>query len=1317
MRNHKNSIYLYLLMLFISISSEAAERTPDFVPSYSGGASSQSRLSPEMTHTPGELIVRLHPTATAVQLRALSKKLGAESVSPIFSPSTPGGQHPQLRRIYCIRFPMVWELEPLLQKFAQHTAIESVELNRLNRFCAETVPNDPRYPEQWNLKMLNLPKAWPIEQGSPEVTIAVVDSGIVSGHPEFRNQLWQNRNEIPDNGVDDDANGYIDDINGWDFSDAPTLPGQGDWTERDNTPEDETGHGSHVSGIIAAEANNGIGIAGIASGCRLMPLRAGFVSAAGAFLQNDDVAAAIVYAADNGAQVINMSWGDTVNAFIVQDAVAYAYHRGCVLVAASGNSAEAGSYYPAALKTVMSVASLEADRQLEGGSNFGASIDIAAPGAGILSIDLKEYKSRPGTSMAAAHVSGVAALLISANPTCTNTTVRQALTHTAQPLFLTPLVGAGLLDAYAALTEQIALTARIAAPQIRQDRKIAVFGSAGGNKFVKYWLEFGMSETPALWYPLGIPQTEPKFDAVLYEWDTTALAEGIYTLRLSVAAEDRKTVRDKVVVSIAHTLPRISKHEAGVWFSGNRVESVVIWQTDVLTLGEVEIFPATADYENQEGTSRSSELPSTTPIRVARTESVHRQHIAYLSEIGLPPGEYLYRLTAQNRTGLQQIDDNNGALYPITVVDAYIQPFHLSQVASVEHDLHPIAAEDMNRNGKLELIDMGTDADGSTVLQIFEANDDSTYKLIYKQVFSPSERLALARLWGTADTDGDGLLEILGNSSDGTFLLEQPALGEFPKEQIWKTTEIWGGTIVDGDADGNPEIFSRYRYNGIDAIGVYEADQDNSYRNTTVLENPTHGKNKIEATRFAVGDFDADGQMEILTGDSDAEMFIYENTGDNRYRHTWAGMLPEGIPILLAAGDLTGDGIPEFAVGAKVWTDKVDIPRQHWLFTIFTTDGNNTYRPIWQQRIRDLQDGALTIADANNDGQNELCIAVPPNFYLVQYDGVDFHPIWHHPASNTFNIVVADADNDGANELLFNNENALTVFKDFQQTGPLAPAGISAKPISETSIRLQWQAAQAAITYTIYRRHDSEPPKPIRIGITETYFVDTKLTTGKTYWYVIESRGLNGARVGPKSTAVAVVPTPLPRLTSAVYSAPNQLLLQFDKPMGTSAAHPARYRLHRDASGTMDNTQKNYAPQSAILVHSRQRVVLTFPAGVLRHTDSRYQIETLQLSDIYGADIAADASMLTVEFPAQSLAAVSVYPNPARENQVTFSGLPEGTRIGIYDVGGNLVASLFTAEIDRCRKVWHFTDISSGVYIYVLESATGRHVGKLSIIH
>ena len=524
------------------------------------------------------MIVRLHPEASGEPLERLSRQLGAVSVFPVFPATTAGGRHPRLRRIYLIRFPKGWQLDPLRRRYERHPTIEAVEMNRLNRFCAETPPNDPSYGEQWNLDVLNMRQAWNIEQGKPHVTVAVVDSGIATQHPELRSQMWENVGEIPRNGIDDDGNGYVDDKNGWDFSDAPTLPGSGDWTVRDNDPEDETGHGTHVSGIIAAAANNGRGIAGIAPNCRLMPLRAGFKYGGGAYLQNDDLAAAIVYAADNGAGVINMSWGDTVRAFIIEDAVEYAYHRGCVLVGAAGNSATIGAYYPAALKSVISVAGLGQEKQLYDGSNFGATINIAAPGEEILSTALNgEYRKRDGTSMAAAHVSGVAALVLSANPNATNIRIQEKLIATARPLFITELVGAGALDAYAALAEtSTPLVAEINAQRTLQHAfggeqshggveivgaeiarevifdSIEIIGSAGGTEFSEYWLEYGIGEVPELWYPLGAVKTEPKFRACLHKWDTSTLAEGRYTLRLSVKSENGDIERVKTVVDVAH---------------------------------------------------------------------------------------------------------------------------------------------------------------------------------------------------------------------------------------------------------------------------------------------------------------------------------------------------------------------------------------------------------------------------------------------------------------------------------------------------------------------------------------------------------------------------------------------------------------------------------------------------------------------------------------------------------------------------------------------------------------------------------------------
>ena len=1306
----RKSFYLYyILVLFVNSQFVFAQsNSADF--SY-------------ITETPGELIVRLHPDASGEHLERLSRQLGAVSVFPVFPSTTPGGQHPQLRRNYLIRFPKGWALEPLQRRYERHTAIEAVEMNRLNQSCAETEPNDPNYAEQWNLAVLNMLQAWDIEQGKPQVTVAVVDSGIATRHPEFRSQLWENVGEIPRNGIDDDGNGYVDDRNGWDFSDAPTLPGSGDWTVRDNDPEDETGHGTHVSGIIAAKANNGIGIAGIAPNCRLMPLRAGFKYGGGSYLQNDDLAAAIVYAADNGAQVINMSWGDTVRAFIIEDAIEYAYRRGCILVGAAGNSAAVGSYYPAALKPVISVAGLGQEKQLYDGSNFGATINIAAPGEEILSTALNgEYRKRSGTSMAAAHVSGVAALVLSTNPNATHIEIQEKLITTAKPLFVTELVGAGSLDAYAALASSTSLVAKIDARRTSQQAhdkiefvggrggyvrysqlptdlyidRIEIIGSAGGAGFTEYWLEYGVSEVPDLWYPLGTAQTEPKFNTCLHKWDTFTLAEGRYTLRLSVKSENGDIKRAKVVVDVSRKESLIIRHEAQPWLAGNKFNSVVIWETEALTTGKIEIFDANGNVD-----------------RTVYSDSENLLHFANLSDLGGPPGTYLYRLVVQDSVGHLQFDDNNGKLYQVEVNDTPIHISHLSQVASIGNGLHAIASPvDVNRNGKLELfaVEMETGT-----AQILEIADNGTYK----QIFSYTESLWP---WSAADTDNDGLIEVLCNASGATFLLEQPAQGELPTERIWEARGHWSRTIADVDADGTPEIFARDDVTN--AISVYEAARDDNYQIVATLESPIWGNNGI-SPNFATGDFDGDGRTEILAADNDGYVFIHEATGNNQYRQTWISRLSEGTPQLFAAGDMDGDGNAEFAICAKtgiqVGTTELDIRYHHWLLTIFKSNGDNIYRAVWKQRIRDVWDGGngMTIADANNDGRNELCLAVQPNFYLVQYDGIDYRPIWHHTATSTFNPIVVDLNGNGAKALLFNSNNALTVFQTpasatSQLRVPLNPPwGITAKPIDERSVHLTWQGSQDAVTYTLYRGERENSLEKIRDKIRETHFTDIGLTTGQTYWYAIASQNSDGS-FSKQSTSISVVPTRRPRLHAAVPSPPNQLLLEFDKPMGVSATHAGRYRLHKH--GNVENGSESYTPRSAILDKTRNRVVLTFSPKVFR-TGNRYQIEALQLSDIYGADLAEDAGMLTIMLPVPTLAEVIVYPNPVAEcNQVTFDKLPAGTSIYIYDVSGNCVASLTRTEHERDRRVWELFGVSSGIYIYVLSSGKDRRVGKFSVI-
>ena len=191
-------------------------------------------------------------------------------------------------------------------------------------------PTDPGWANQWGPRQIEAPAAWTILTGTAGVIIAVVDSGIKLDHEDLVAQRWINLAEIPGNYIDDDGNGQIDDVNGWHFFHRYTATGY--VPDENANVLDDFGHGTHVAGIAAAATNNGVGIAGIASQARIMPVKVLDQYGNGWY---SDIAAGIIYAADNGAQVINLSLGGTSDSQILRDAVDYARNRGALVVAAT----------------------------------------------------------------------------------------------------------------------------------------------------------------------------------------------------------------------------------------------------------------------------------------------------------------------------------------------------------------------------------------------------------------------------------------------------------------------------------------------------------------------------------------------------------------------------------------------------------------------------------------------------------------------------------------------------------------------------------------------------------------------------------------------------------------------------------------------------------------------------------------------------------------------------------------------------------------------------------------------------------------------
>src|SRR3989338_391636 len=208
---------------------------------------------------------------------------------------------PDLSNVYVLEVPPESDIEAVVQEFQADPHVEYAQPDYLMK--ANMVPNDPyyssygswgqSYDDLWGLKKMQAEQAWDITQGEG-IVVAVIDTGLDYNHPDIAANIWTNIGEIPNNGMDDDGNGFVDDIRGWDFGNS------------DNDPGDVQGHGTHVSGTIAAVGNNGIGMIGVAPKVKIMPVK-GFMDSGGAW--SSDLAKGIKYAVYNGADVVNNSWG------------------------------------------------------------------------------------------------------------------------------------------------------------------------------------------------------------------------------------------------------------------------------------------------------------------------------------------------------------------------------------------------------------------------------------------------------------------------------------------------------------------------------------------------------------------------------------------------------------------------------------------------------------------------------------------------------------------------------------------------------------------------------------------------------------------------------------------------------------------------------------------------------------------------------------------------------------------------------------------------------------------------------------------------
>ena len=381
----KRASILGLLIVIIAcgdtVYPPAVQHSNDISPDYDVNVRRSGVLpvSPA-DYVPDELLVKFKSDIEKGSIQKAHALLGANKMKEF---KFIGFQH--------IKLPAGMSVEEGIQKYLQNPDVEYVQPNYILRIKT-TTPNDTGYANLWGLHNtgqtvnntsgivdadIDAPEAWDITTGSDNVVIAVIDSGVAYDHPDLKDNIWTNPGETScTDGIDNDGNGYVDDCKGWDF------------VGNDNAPYDFNGHGTHISGTIAAKGNNGLGVVGVNWNVRIMPIRTFDASGSGT---TANFISGIQYATQGGANIINGSWGSYTYNQALFDAITDFGQAGGLFIAASGNESNNNDLYPSypgsySSPYIISVAATDQNDTLASFSNYGAtSVDVGAPGVNIYS--------------------------------------------------------------------------------------------------------------------------------------------------------------------------------------------------------------------------------------------------------------------------------------------------------------------------------------------------------------------------------------------------------------------------------------------------------------------------------------------------------------------------------------------------------------------------------------------------------------------------------------------------------------------------------------------------------------------------------------------------------------------------------------------------------------------------------------------------------------------------------------------------------------------------------------------------------------------
>ncbi|HKO46145.1 MAG TPA: S8 family serine peptidase [Polyangiaceae bacterium] len=936
----------------------------------------------------------------------------------------------ELVNVYRMDLPATADLDAAIADLRADPHVEYVHPN----YVAHLVytPNDPYWSSSgswgqpradlWDLKLMHADQAWDFTRGNG-VVVAVVDTGVDINHPDLAGNVWTNPGEVADNGIDDDGNGFIDDVHGWN-----TLANS-------NYIDDSIGHGTHVAGTIAAQDNNGIGVVGVAPDAKIMPVQV-FSFSSDAFT----ISQGLLYAAHNGADVINNSWsmcsGYCPTVGVVEDAVRTAHAGGAVVVFAAGNdSVDIRDRAPQNLPESIVVSATTPRDTKAAFSNFGL-IDVAAPGSGdpddpgviepsygILSLKAafcfepwicnsdrlvgENYVRLSGTSMAAPHVAGVAALILGLHPTYSPEQVRQVLRRTSLDVDGNGYdreLGYGRVDTAKLSTEPTPLEALIQAPRVVRTAQLSIPGRANGAQFQKYVLEYGKGITPTTWTTIT-SSSSPVSAGALGIWDASKLADGDYTLRLSAYKTNGTRYEDLHLLALDRVL--ISSPTPLVTLAAGDIPIVGIANPGTFKSFTVRVqtFDAgTPVNANLVLTNGGKQPVDNGVLAVWRAQNIAAGHYRVILDVTDTDGSVI------SRNVILIVDPLLHAGWPVSL------PIAVYQDRGPNPPSEPIALSDLDGDGKAEVL-----AGFGDKVTVFKG--DGTILPGWPQTLATANN-PYATVKGmpiTGDIDGDGTKEVIIATLEGFIFVWGPNGAVRPgwPRQITFTTE-WGPSpaslslsLGDVDRNGVLELVAT----DAQQTGVHVFNGNGSYLPGWPVS--TWMAIKTPAT---VADLNKDGKTEVVIGvdGNPGQLVVLSANGVVRpgWPRTILSSINESTGSYPVVGDLDDDGDLEIAAlscdgGGDDAASKVVIYQYNGqLLTSWSTGA--------------VQIGPPVLADLDGDGSLDVLAS------LMKMDGSGGLYAWDRkgklmpgwPQSNpsatpTFNApIVVDLEGDGRNEII-----------------------------------------------------------------------------------------------------------------------------------------------------------------------------------------------------------------------------------------------------------------------------------------------------------